>query len=185
VSGLRVVHPGALTTVQDLGRYGYQRMGLSPSGVLDDYSFRMGNVVLGNDPNAAAIEMVLWAPTLEVTVETAIVLVGGEVRALVNGEEVPMWEALLVKPGDLIEVKEFKTGFASYICVAGGVAVPPVLGSRSTDILGMMGGLGGAPLGRTAFSRWVRPLLPPGNWRGGGSGQPTYRTSQERSRSGW
>jgi biotin-dependent carboxylase-like uncharacterized protein len=160
MTGLRVVHPGALTTVQDLGRYGYQSMGLSPSGVLDDYSFRMGNVVLGNDPKAAAVEMVLWAPTLEVTVKTAVALVGGEVRAFINGEEAPMWEALLVEPGDLIEVKEFKTGFASYICVAGGVAVPPVLGSRSTDILGMMGGLEGGVVKKDSVLPVGTPLVP-------------------------
>lgn len=154
------MHPGLLSTIQDLGRYGYQQMGLSPAGALDDYSFRLGNAILGNPLNAAALEMALWAPTLEVLAETAIVMTGAEVEAFLNGSALPLWEAVLVSPGDVIEVKTFKSGLAAYLCVAGGFDVPEVLGSRSTDILGMIGGMGGRAILKDDILPISQPPLP-------------------------
>lgn len=147
MDGFRVTHPGLLSTIQDLGRYGRQQMGLSPSGALDDYSLRMGNAILGNSLNAAVLEMVLWAPALEVLRETVVAITGAQAEAVLNGNPLPLWEAVAVSPGDVIEVKGFKSGLTAYLSVAGGFDVPEVLGSRATDILGMIGGLkGGKPI---------------------------------------
>lgn len=143
---IRVLKPGFLTTVQDLGRLGYYNLGFPPSGALDPYSFRIANLLVGNSENSAALEITYVGPELEFTRDTLIAITGAEMPPKLNGRPIPMWEAVPVKAGDILSFDLLKSGARSYIAVAGGIDVPPVLGSRSTYPLCGIGGFKGRKL---------------------------------------
>ncbi|MFC1872060.1 allophanate hydrolase, partial [Chloroflexota bacterium] len=97
---IKVIYGGFQTLVVDPGRYGWYWQGLPPSGPMDRFSFLVGNILLGNDDNAAGLECCYIGPTLEVMKDTYVAFTGAEVEPLVNGELVPMWQACGVKSGD-------------------------------------------------------------------------------------
>ncbi len=143
-----VEHPGMLTTVQDLGRWGYQAMGMPVSGAMDPLSLRIGNLLLGNPENAAALECTLLGPTLKVTCEKILlILTGADLGMKVDGEEAPAWKVLEVFRGNRISFSGPRgKGCRGYLCLAGGIEVPPVLESRATYLRGNLGGLEGRAL---------------------------------------
>lgn len=146
---IRVVEPGMLTTVQDLGRPGMARFGVAPGGVLDRTALILGNRLLGNDPGEAGLEITLLGPRLVFTDSAAIALTGADLGARLNNGVLPRWGAVHLNPGDEISFDpSLGTGNAAraYLCVAGGIDLDPVLGSRSTDLVGHFGGLDGRPL---------------------------------------
>ena len=142
----KVVKPGLFTTIQDLGRPGYQRFGLPTAGPMDSYSLRMANLLAGNDLNAAALEMAFAGATLEVMRQTVVALTGASMQAALNGASMPAWQGVRVREGDRLELGSAVEGVYSYLAVAGGIDVPPVFGSRSTDVLASIGGIEGRPL---------------------------------------
>jgi len=158
---LRLISSGGLTTLQDLGRPGYQRFGLSPAGAVDDFSLRAGNLLLGNEPGAAALEMTGLGPTIEFLDEVLFVLTGADLGASLDGISIPRWEVLRARPGSLLTFSGLKAGFRGYLAVAGGFDVPLVLGSRSTDLTAGLGGYQGRALraGDTLITFPV-PLVP-------------------------
>ena len=157
---LHIEHGGALTTVQDLGRFGHLAEGVPQSGAADAPSLVRGNILLGNDENAAALEMTLLGARVRFEGTGAIALTGGDLRPRLNGMDVPMWTVLRVSDGDVLSFGSIcGHGIRTYLCVAGGVDVPPVMGSRSTYLKASLGGHEGRALKSgdvlTAGEAWI------------------------------
>lgn len=146
MSGLFVVEPGPQTTVQDLGRQGYLRYGIPPSGPMDREAFLLANRLVGNPEEAAALECTLKGPRLEARGETVVAVTGAEMPVTVNGLPAPRWEAVWVRPGDVLQLGMAQAGCRAYLAVAGGLDVPPALGSRATYLRGRLGGVEGRAL---------------------------------------
>ncbi len=145
---LFIERPGALTTVQDLGRWGYQALGMPVSGAMDAPALMRGNLILGNPVGAAALEVTLMGPTVVFKGgEGCIAIVGGDLSPKLNGNSIPNWTVTAVKDGDKLTFGAPKgQGCRAYICVGGGVDVPPVMGSRSTYMKANVGGFQGRAL---------------------------------------
>lgn len=142
---IKVLSPGLATTVQDRGRLGYYDIGIPPGGFLDQYSGELASALVGNTGGEALLEATYMGPTL-VTDAAADVAVTGSVQVKVNGEERPTWTRLSLRPGDELSFGLITGGARFYIAFAGGIDVPVVLGSRSTYLLGAMGGFRGRKL---------------------------------------
>jgi biotin-dependent carboxylase-like uncharacterized protein len=143
---IKVLHAGLATTVQDAGRTGYYHLGIPLSGALDQYSFRAANLLLGNPEDAAVLEMTMLGPKLEFTQDALIALTGAHLPAKLDGVAIPNYEVVAAKAGSVLSFDYLKDGVRGYLAVAGGIDVPVVLGSRSTYILGAMGGFCGRKL---------------------------------------
>lgn len=143
---IKVLKPGLQTTVQDLGRPSYYEIGLPPSGAMDKYSFVIANLLVGNDENAAGLEITYMGPELEFQQDLLIAITGGEIPPKINGEPVPMWETIAVKEGDVLSFDFVKQGARTYLAVEGGIDVPVIMGSRSTYTLCGIGGFEGRSL---------------------------------------
>ena len=137
---------GLLTTVQDGGRAGQQRSGLTPSGAMDPFAASVANLLLGNPRRAAVLEITLLGPALRVMAQTQIALCGADLSAQVDGAALPLWKTVPVQPGQRLSFGRRRSGARVYLAVSGGFAVPEVLGSRSTFLRGQMGGLAGRAL---------------------------------------
>lgn len=143
---LRVFEPGVLTTVQDLGRPGYQKFGIPVSGALDPVALRLANALVGNPPGAAALEVTAGGLTLEALTECVVALAGADVPAFRDDTPAPGFTALRLMPGQRLRLAAPRAGLRAYLTVHGGLAVPPVLGSRSTCLRLGFGGIGGRAL---------------------------------------
>src|SRR5699024_3583387 len=148
MSMFEVVNPGPLTTVQDLGRIGYQKYGIAVSGPVDQYAHRGANILVSNPKSAAALEVTLVGLKLIALKSTVISITGGDLNPTVNNKPVALWKSLKINKNDVIHFKGCKTGCRSYMAVAGGIDLPLFLGSRSTDVLGEFGGVDGRGLKR-------------------------------------
>ena len=113
--GIRVLKGGMMTTVQDLGRTGYQSQGFSVSGVMDVRSFKIANLLLDNPENEAVLEFTLIGPTLEFTSETIISITGGDFRPQINGKPAKMYTAIYMHRGDILTFGGARTGTRGYI----------------------------------------------------------------------
>ncbi|HYH22279.1 MAG TPA: biotin-dependent carboxyltransferase family protein [Azospirillum sp.] len=142
----KVLHPGLLTTVQDLGRPGYFHLGIPMSGAMDRYALRAANLLVGNHEGAAVLETVFMGPQLEFEVDAVVAVTGADLPARVDGEPHPAWTAFPVRAGQVLSFDYLKGGARAYIAISGGIDTPPVLGSRSTYIIGALGGYHGRAL---------------------------------------
>lgn len=140
---VEVVRAGALTTVQDLGRPGWAHLGVPRSGALDEPALRLANRLVGNPAGAAGLEITVTGCALRLPAGGTVAVTGAVARLRVAGEPVELRMAVTVPAGAVVEVGPARRGVRSYLTVAGGIDVPPVLGSRATDTLS---GLGPAPL---------------------------------------
>ncbi|MCR8846390.1 biotin-dependent carboxyltransferase family protein [Paenibacillus sp. SC116] len=143
---LSIVRPGLLTTVQDLGRYGYQQQGVIVSGAMDTFALRAANILAGNVPGAAALEITLRGPMIRFEADALIAICGGDLSPTINGENVPSWRPVLVRAGEMLEFGDCRTGARTYLAVAGGIDVPMVLQSRSSYLRAGIGGHEGRAL---------------------------------------
>jgi biotin-dependent carboxylase-like uncharacterized protein len=143
---IKVIKPGLQTTVQDKGRIGYYEIGMPPSGAMDQYSYTVANLLVGNSPHSAALEITYLGPELFFEKDMRISLTGGNLPPKINGEAVPMWETLAVKAGDVLSFDFVKSGARVYLAVEGGIDVPVIMNSRSTYTLIGIGGYQGRPL---------------------------------------
>jgi biotin-dependent carboxylase-like uncharacterized protein len=143
---VKVISPGLATSVQDLGRPGYYHVGIPEGGGMDRFSTRIANLLVGNDPDAAVLEVTFMGPELEFTEPAVVAITGGELPPKVNGDERPTWESFTIKAGDRLSFGYLKAGARAYIAISGGIDVPVVLGSRSTYVLGALGGFEGRVL---------------------------------------
>jgi antagonist of KipI len=146
VRAFEVIDGGMLTTVQDLGRFGFQRYGVPTSGALDQFSLRAANRLVGNAEGAACLEMTLVGPRLRFLVPATVSLTGADLGARLDGRPVPLWESIVARPGEVLSFVGPKDGVRAYLAVAGGLDVPEVLGSRSTYTRSRLGGLDGRAL---------------------------------------
>ncbi|MFF2123095.1 biotin-dependent carboxyltransferase family protein [Kitasatospora sp. NPDC058184] len=140
---LVVERPGPLTTVQDLGRRGVAHLGVPRAGALDEPALRAANRLVGNEPGAAGLETTLGGVALRAVAAALVAVTGAPSPVRVDGRPAAWGAPVLVPAGALLEVGAATAGVRGYLAVAGGIDVPPVLGSRSTDLLA---GLGPAPL---------------------------------------
>jgi biotin-dependent carboxylase-like uncharacterized protein len=140
---VEVVRAGALTTVQDLGRPGWAHLGVPRSGALDPSALRLANRLVGNPETAAALETTMTGCTLRLRRAGTVAVTGAPAVLRVAGRPVDAGGPVAVPAGALVELGPARHGVRSYLAVAGGIAVEPVLGSRATDTLS---GLGPAPL---------------------------------------
>ena len=146
MDAFEVVGPGLLTTVQDLGRWGWQRYGVPVSGAMDPLALEIGNILVGNDRGAAGLEAALSGPTLRAVSPLVVAICGASCKATLDGTPVPGWEAVEIRPGQLLALGSISAGVWVYLCVSGGIDVPIVMGSRSTFLRGGFGGFEGRAL---------------------------------------
>src|SRR5437764_7131011 len=143
---IEVLKPGLSTAVQDLGRPGYYHLGLPLSGAMDRHALRAANLLVGNDEGAAVLEAVFMGPELRFTEERMVAVTGAELPPKLDGASRPTWTAFHVRAGQVLSFDYLKSGARVYIAIAGGIEVPVVLGSRSTYLLGALGGYKGRAL---------------------------------------
>ncbi len=145
-----VIAPGALTTVQDLGRVGWRHLGVGRAGALDPASAALANRMVGNPPDAAVLEITLTGPTLALSQPARIALCGAGIDARFDDARTGLHTVPGGRPVDLpagvLRLGAIRSGLRAWLAVAGGLDVPRVLGSRSTDLRGGFGGLHGQAL---------------------------------------
>ncbi len=144
--GILVKNGGLLTTVQDFGREGYQEFGVSVAGVMDKGSTAIANILVGNPVSEGVLEMMFMGPQLEFTSDNMIAVTGGDLRPQINGKDMAMYQAVLVKKGDILSFLGMRTGLRGYIAFAGGLDIPLVMGSKSTHMKSTLGGYEGRKL---------------------------------------
>ncbi|ADT84018.1 5-oxoprolinase subunit C family protein [Thermococcus barophilus] len=135
---IELVNVPSLTTIQDLGRYGYQKFGIPVSGVMDEVSARLANYLVGNHDNASLIEFVLKGPTIRFH-SSAVFAVAGDVDVRLNGIPIEPWQSHWAKRGDVLEIGLLKSGVYGYIAFAGGILCDKILGSCSTYLRAKLG----------------------------------------------
>jgi urea carboxylase len=141
---LEVIKKGFETSVQDYpGRIGYWNLGFPPSGPMDSWSFRLANLLVGNEPGAAGLEAQFVGPTLRVQRDAVVAVCGADMQATLDGARLPMWTGVAVSAGQVLEMKFCTVGARAYIAVSGGIATEPWLGSRSTFHAAGVGGMAG------------------------------------------
>jgi len=148
VKALDIISPGPLTTVQDLGRPGYGAYGVPPSGAVDSLSLRMGNLLVGNPENTAGLEITLMGLQVRVLCDILVAVTGGDLQTRLNDRPLAMWTAVRLRTGDVISFNLAKTGCRAYLAVGGGIEVPDVMNSASTNLGSGFGGLDGRALGK-------------------------------------
>lgn len=148
---ITVLDPGALTTVQDAGRTGYAAQGYRSCGAADSYAYRLGNALVGNPANAAVLECTLRGVTLRFETDTVFALTGAEGPAALDDAPVAYYAPLLAQAGSVLRMGTAASGLRSYLAVGGGIATPPLLESRSTDLKCRIGGLAGRKLAKNDF----------------------------------
>ena len=146
MSRIHVIVPGMFTTVQDPGRLGWQRHGVTPGGAVDTYALRLANVLAGNVESAAGLEVTLAGPSLRFADEALIAICGAEFDATVEGRAVPAWRPVRLAPGAVLAFGAARTGCRACLAVAGGLVVPRVLGGRGTHLAASFGGFEGRSL---------------------------------------
>jgi len=145
---LNVRRAGVLTTVQDLGRHGYQRHGVPVAGAMDAYALRVANTIVGNEPGDAGLELTLEGPAIEFEEDALIAISGADLGAHVADTPVPMLRPVWMAAGAQLEFGAARKGSRAYLATAGGVDVPRVLGSRSTYLRAGLGGIEGRAVRR-------------------------------------
>ncbi|CAH5456928.1 KipI antagonist, partial [Klebsiella pneumoniae] len=117
---IEIEQSGSLNTIQDLGRPAWRHLGVSVSGVMDPLALRAGNALLGNEENAAAIEVQMFPFRVRFLADTWIALTGADCRARLDGDELPAWWGCAVRKGQVLELRFPRRGARGYLCVAGG-----------------------------------------------------------------
>ena len=141
---VQVIKKGLETSVQDYpGRIGTLNLGFPPSGPMDSWSFRLANVLVGNEPGTAALECQFMGPTLKFNSDRIIAITGANMSPKIDGTPVPLWESLEVKKDQILEIAFATVGARSYIAFSGGINTTPWLGSRSTFHKAGVGGIEG------------------------------------------
>ena len=165
---LEVLEAGGLATVQDGGRTGWRRFGVPSSGPMDLFAFQAANMLAGNPPNAAALEFGGGDFILRPAYDCVIAVTGAGYSLSVSVWDFSPWSSCLVRGGSTINLRRSGFGMWSYLALAGGIEVKPVLGSRSTYLRGHFGGLDGR-------------LLQSGDVLRSGRAQPSFMEIAARS----
>ena len=145
-NNIQVIKPGVQSQLQDLGRLGFQDLGVPVCGVMDEWSHRIANLLVGNAQDEATLEIVLMGPSLLFEAATQVAICGADLSPRLNGEPVPMQQCIEVPAGGQLEFGRRVGGLRAYLAVRGGFDVAPVMGSRSTYVRGGFGGFQGRAL---------------------------------------
>ena len=145
-STIHVLRPGLFTTIQDLGRRGYQRFGVSVSGAMDPWALTVGNRLVSNPDRAAGLEITLQGPELFFEHSLSIAITGADLSPTRDGHALPMWTVVTMQAGSRLQFGVRRRGTRAYLAVAGGIDTPVQLGSRATHVRSRLGGLAGGPL---------------------------------------
>ena len=140
------IRAGFFTSVQDLGRIGLREFGISPGGALDPHALHVANLLVGNDESAAGLEITFGGLRLRFSDDRIVAWCGGNFEARVASNALPSGHAALVRGGEDVSIETPSIGCRAWLAISGGVEVPPVLGSRSTDLKGGFGGINGRPI---------------------------------------
>lgn len=143
---IRIHNQGFLTTVQDLGRYGFQQFGMPVAGAMDSHSLQLANFLVGNDIGEACLEATFLGPEIEFLSNALIAVCGGDTTMKLNDAEVEMNTSIRIEKGDALSFGMMKTGCRLYIAFSGGIDVPIVMGSKSTYLRAKIGGFNGRSL---------------------------------------
>ena len=143
---IRVAKPGFFTTIQDLGRYGYGHLGISPAGAADALSLRIANCLVGNNKNAPALEMTLLGATLEFEASAVVAISGASCGCTSGLDQVPSNTAIEVPAAGVLQCGSMRDGARCYLAVQGGFDVPLVMASASTFVAAHFGGFQGRRL---------------------------------------
>ncbi|PZR49959.1 MAG: allophanate hydrolase, partial [Stutzerimonas stutzeri] len=157
---IHILACGPLNTVQDLGRAGYRNIGITATGAMDPIALRVGNLLVGNGEDAAAIEIQTFPFRIEFEEALTFAVTGADCAARLNGADLPPYWCVRAEKGQTLELSTPMKNARAYLCLQGGVDVPVVMGSRSTSLRGSFGGHEGRHL--TAGDRLsVLPSAPP------------------------
>jgi antagonist of KipI len=159
VETLEVLAPGPLTTVQDRGRYGYGRYGVPPSGALDSFSFRVANLLVGNPETEACLEITLMGLRVKALKEVTVAVTGASLQPYHDEKPLDMWTSCILEKGSLLSLRAVKAGCHAYLAIGGGISLPEVMGSKSTNLSSKFGGLGGRPLRKGDILSSISPQL--------------------------
>ena len=143
---IHVLEPGFLTSIQDLGRFGYAHLGVSASGAADSFALRIGNLLVGNKEEAAGLEMTLTGGLYEFDKPCSVAITGSHFSPSLDSYEAPMWKAFNVAAGQQLKIGATQEGARCYLCVQGGFDLPLTLGSYSTHLMTSLGGCSGRSL---------------------------------------
>ena len=143
---IEVIEPGLLTTVQDVGRFGYLRHGVPVSGAMDPVALRLANLLVGNPEDEACLEVTLSGPSLRFRSSAVIAVTGADLSPSINGSPIGAWGSTAVQQGDVLTFEGQESGTRAYLAVAGGLDVPMVMGSKSTFMKAGIGGFEGRAL---------------------------------------
>jgi len=159
---LKIIKAGILDTIQDMGRYGYQHLGINPTGAMDKYAMQIANILVGNKPGEAAIELHFPASVFMFTQPALIALGGADFSASINGEPVPTLHCIIVQKNDLLQFHKPVNGARAYLAVRGGFVIDKWLHSYSTHLKAKTGGYKGGNLQKDdeLQSQLLFPLLP-------------------------
>lgn len=137
--GFHVENPGILTTVQDSGRYGYEKFGISPSGPMDFVSFTLANILVGNSFSESCLELTVSGASLRFDSECVIAVTGADMNAKINGRPCETYRAVKINAGDVLALGFVKAGCRTYIAFHGGLDVPVIMGSKSAALQNHIG----------------------------------------------
>ena len=173
VETLEILSPGPLTTVQDRGRFGYGRYGVAPSGALDSFSLRIGNLLVDNPENEACVEITVLGLKVRALTDLVLAITGADLHPHLNEKPLKMWHSHLLRKGETLSFRGPGSGCRAYLALGGGISLSPVMGSKSTNLFSRFGGLEGRALkkgdimcsdsphlhlkatGRTVDQRWI------------------------------
>ncbi len=182
---ITVVNSGAQTSIQDQGRYGYQKDGFSPSGVMDFISYKLANAIAGNEKDYAVLETTMLGPKIFFGQDTFFAITGGDQQPRLNDQQIPLYTQVFASAGSTLTLGFTVTGLRSYIAFKGGLDVPLILGSRSTSIKYSLGGFEGRclsnndkiPIGEnSSFNNYTLPISVPSELLT--AGNPIYSDSK-------
>lgn len=143
---IKVLQPGMLATIQDLGRYGLQKYGVIVGGAMDANSLRIANLLVGNSEGEGTLEITLFGTSLLFESDELIAITGGNLQPTVDGEKVPMWQPLFIRKGSVLKFSAAISGCRAYVSFSGGIKIPKVMGSKSTYLRAGIGGFEGRKL---------------------------------------
>lgn len=143
---ITVLKPGILTTIQDLGRYGYQKYGVIVSGAMDMYAMRLSNIIVGNEENEGVLEITLIGPSLNISKGNLISITGANLCPTINGKKVPMGRPIYLNEDCVLNFGQCISGCRCYLAVAGGFDIPVFMESKSTYLRAKLGGKDGRTL---------------------------------------
>jgi hypothetical protein len=155
-----VLKPGMQSSFQDLGRVGFQQLGIPVTGVMDTRAHQLANILVGNEHDQASLEITLTGPTLEFTEACCIALTGADLSPTLNGQPISLNRPIVIRAHDMLAFGQRRVGTRAYLAIHGGFALTPALGSNSTHMRCAIGGWQGRALQRGDRVGFNHPLAP-------------------------